>query len=68
MTILPIVNGALGRVTEALIKGLEDLEIRGRVEYHANFCITELVQNTENSPGDLRRLAVTQTSEKDHQL
>ena len=25
-------------------------------------------QNTETSPGDLRRLAVTQTQEKNHQL
>ena len=29
---IPIVNGALGIVPEGLIKGLEDLEIRGRVE------------------------------------
>ena len=32
MTFLPIVIGALGTVTEGLVKGLEDLEIRGRVE------------------------------------
>ena len=31
-TIIPIGNGALGTVTERLLKGLEDLEIRGRVE------------------------------------
>ena len=29
---IPIVFGALGTVTEGLIKGLEDLEIRGRVD------------------------------------
>ena len=29
---IPIVIGALGTVTEGLFKGLEDLEIRGRVE------------------------------------
>ena len=28
----PIVIGALGTVTKGLIKGLDDLEIRGRVE------------------------------------
>ena len=33
-----------------------------------NYYIIEISQNTEKSPGDLRRLAVTQTSEKDHQL
>ena len=29
---IPIVIGALGTVTKGLVKGLEDLEIRGRVE------------------------------------
>ena len=32
MTITPIVIGTLGTVTEGLVKGLEDLEIKGRVE------------------------------------
>ena len=32
VTFISIVIGALGAVTERLIKGLEDLEIRGRVE------------------------------------
>ena len=32
VTIIPIVIGALGTVTERLIKELGDLEIRGRVE------------------------------------
>ena len=32
VTILPIVIGAFGTVTKGLFKGLEDLEIRGRVE------------------------------------
>ena len=31
-TILPIVIGALGTITKGLIKGLEDLEVGGRVE------------------------------------
>ena len=35
---------------------------------HPNYNIIENGQNTEKSPGDLRRLAVTQTSVKDHQL
>ena len=34
---------------------------------HRNYCITETDQNTEKSPGNLRRLAVTQTPVKDHQ-
>ena len=32
VTIVPIVTGAFGTVTERLLKGLEDLEVGGRVE------------------------------------
>ena len=32
VTIIPIVIGAFGAVTKGLLKGLEDLEVRGRVE------------------------------------
>ena len=32
VTIIPIVIGAFGRVTEGLLKGLEELEVSGRVE------------------------------------
>ena len=32
MTVIPIVTGTPGIVTEGLIKGLEGLEIRGQVE------------------------------------
>ena len=35
---------------------------------HANNSIIENGQNTEKSPGDLRRLAVSQSPVKDHQL
>ena len=41
-----------------------DLEIIG----HPNYYIIEIGRNTEKSPGDLRRLAVTQTPVNDHQL
>ena len=46
----------------------------GRVGYqwtfrdHPNYSIAKIGQNTEKSPGGLRRLAVTQTPVKDHQL
>ena len=49
---------AFVKVTVGLLKGLEDLEIGGP-------SIFENGQNTEKSPGDLRRLAVTQTPVKD---
>ena len=32
MTVIPIVIGALGTVSKGLVEGLEDLEIRGRIE------------------------------------
>ena len=32
VTIIPIVTGAFGTVTKGLLKGLEDLEVAGRVE------------------------------------
>ena len=32
VTMIPIVIGALGTVPEALVQGLENLDIRGRVE------------------------------------
>ena len=32
VTIIPIVTGAFGTVTKGLLKGLEDLEVGGRVE------------------------------------
>ena len=32
LTVIPVVIGALGTVTKGLIQGLEDSEIRGRVE------------------------------------
>ena len=32
VTIVPIVIGKLGTVTKELLKGLEDLEVSGRVE------------------------------------
>ena len=59
VTIIPIVIGAFGMVIKGLLKSLEDLEVGG---------IIENGQNTEKSPGDLRRLAVTQSPVKDHQL
>ena len=32
MKVIPVVIGILGTVTKGLVQGLEDLEIRGRVE------------------------------------
>ena len=65
VTFIPIVSDALGTITEGLIKGKEDLEIRGRLET-IHYCIIVIGKNIEKSPGDLKRLAVIQTPVKDH--
>ena len=64
VTIIPIAIGAFDTVTKGLLKGLEDIEVGRRVETIQ----TTALLNTEKSPGDLRRLAVTQTPVKNHQL
>ena len=68
VTIIPIVIGAFETVTKGLLKGLEDLEVGGKVETIQTTAFFENGQNTKKSPGDLRRLAVTQSPVKDHQL
>ena len=65
VTIVPIVISSLGTVTKGLLKGLEDLEVGGD---YPNDSIAEDGHNTKTSPGDLRRLAATQTPVKNHQL
>ena len=51
-----------------IIKGTGGLGGRRTSADHPDYNIIENRQNTEKSPGDLRRLAVTQTPVKDHQL
>ena len=62
--ILPIVIGVFG--TEP--KGTGGLGGWRTSEDHPNYNNIENGQNTEKSPGDLRRLVVTQVPVKDHQL
>ena len=69
VTIIPIVIGAFGTVTTGLItKGTGEFGSWRRSGDHPNYYIIENVQNTEKIPGGLRRLAVTQTPVKNHQL
>ena len=56
VTVIPIINGALGKILKGLVRG-------GRTE-----TIVEVGQNTENSSGDLRIFAVIQIPVKGHQL
>ena len=61
--IIPIVIGH-----QRIIKGTGGLGNKGTTGEHLNYYIIENGQNTEKSPGDLRRLAVSQTPVKDYQL
>ena len=64
--VIPIVIGSLGTVTKALLQVLDDLEITNGD--HPNNRIVKISLNTAKSPGDFRRLSVTQTPVNDHQL
>ena len=49
-----------------IINGTGGLENKRTSGDHSNYYIIENGQNTKKSPGDLRRVAVTQTSVKGH--
>ena len=66
VTVIPIVNDALGPVTKGLEESLERLESRGWIEIVHS--IVEIGQNIEKSPGDQWRLAVIQIRVKDNQV
>ena len=63
--VIPIVIGALGMILKGLVRVVES---QGRIQYHPNCSIAKINQNTEKSPENLRRLAVTQSPEKDYKL
>ena len=68
VTIIPIVICAFGTVTKVLLKGQEDLEFGRRVETIQMTALLRTAIFTKKNHGDLRRLAVTQTPEKNHRL
>ena len=55
MMVIPIVIVAVGTVPKGFEKRLEELEIGGRIVIMQT---AEIGQNTEKSPGDLRRLEI----------
>ena len=61
--IIPIVIGALGTV----IKKLEELGNNRSNGDNLNYCFIEIDQNTKKSPGDLKKLFITQTPLKTYQ-
>ena len=68
VTVILGVIGALGKVTKGLLQGLGRLRNNGTIGEHTNYNIDEIGQNTEKCPGDVKRLATTQTPVKDYQL
>ena len=67
LTIIPIVIGALGTETKALLKGLEDLEVGGRVETIETTTLkrtARILRRVLKTWGDL----LSQTPVKNHQL
>ncbi len=48
VTIVPIVIGVLGTITKGLLKGLEDLEIGGRVETIQTTALLRTANNNKN--------------------
>ena len=55
MTVIQIVIGVLKTIHLGLVKGLEDLEIRVQVVAIQTIALLKISQNTEKSPGGLRR-------------
>ena len=66
--VIPVVIGALVTVTKELIEGSGGFGNKRTRTDHPNYRIINIGQNTEKSPGDLKRLAVTQTIIGNHQL
>ena len=62
-----IMVGVLGTVPKGFDERLEKLEIKEKNRNHPDYSIVEIGQNTRMSPGDLRKIAATQTPMKDHQ-
>ena len=67
VTVIPVAVGALGTVLNGLEK-TGGIGSNKKTQNYSDHSIVEISLNTEKSPGDLRRLAITQTPVKDHQL
>ena len=63
VTVIPIVNGL-----NMIGTGAEEIGNKKTNGDHPNYSIVDISQTIKRSPGDLRRLAVTQTPVKNHQL
>ena len=71
VTMISIAIAALGTVTKGLVRGQEDLEIRGQVVIIQTTVLLRsdrILRRVLETWRDLRRLAVTQTPLENHQL
>ena len=66
--VILIVIGALGTILKGLVKKTIGAGNRRTSRDHPNYGIVEVGKNTEKSPRDLRKIPVTQTPVRDHQL
>ena len=60
--VIPLVVGTIGRVPQGMGKRLSKVKIRGRIKIIQTSA--EISKNTETGAGELRKLAVIQTSVK----
>ncbi len=67
VTRIPVVIGTFGTIPRGLERGLEELEIRMNQD-HLDYRIVEISQNTKKNTGDLRKLGISLTPMKDHQI
>ena len=65
VTVITIVIGVIGMVTKGFGKGSGRVGNWRKNRDHPN---NNINKNTEKSPGGLKRLAITQTTKKNHQL
>ena len=68
MTVTLIVVKALGTAPEGLKKETRGIRDQKKHQDHTDHRIVKIDLNNQMSPGDLRRLAATLTSVKNHQL
>ena len=66
--LIPVVTGALGTIPKSLVKKAGKVGNRRTTRDRPNYSIVEIYQNTEKSPGNPWKLAVTQTLVKNYQL
>ena len=68
MTVIPVVIDVLGTTPKGLRKEAGRFSNQKTSGDHPDNSIVKISQNSAKSPGDLRRIIVTQTQVKDHQL